>query len=396
MLENNIIEPCYSPWSSPCLLTPKPDGSFRFVTDFRKVNAVTKTDCYPLPRIDSLIDKVGNARFVSKFDLLKGYWQIPLTERAKDISAFCTGSGLYRYLVSPFGMKNSGCTFQRLMDIVVSKLENTDVYVDDLIVDNETTWSDHLALIRALFERLRKFRLTVSLLKCEFARATVHFLGHEVGQGKVLPAEAKIQAIANFPIPENKKAVSRLIGMVGFYRKFCPNLSTVMAPLTDLVSPKVAFVWTDQCREALDKLKRILTSSPVLVTPDYTKEFRLYVDSSDVGSGAALMQQDDDLLEHPVSFYSKKLNKHQRNYSTVEKEALALLLAVRHYDVYLSSSPFPICVFTDHNPLVFVNRMKNDNQRLLRWSLTLQGYNLVICHVKGKDNVFADALSRAV
>ena len=169
-----------------------------------------------------------------------------------------------------------------------------------------------------------------------------------------------------------------------------------MAPLTDLVSPKVQFIWTDQCSEALDKLKRILTSSPVLVTPDYTKEFKLYVDSSDVGSGAALMQEDDNQLEHPVSYFSKKLNKHQRNYSTVEKEALALLLAVKHYDVYLSSSPFAIRVFTDHNPLVFVNRMKNDNQRLLRWSLTLQGYNLIISHVKGKDNVFADALSRAI
>lgn len=182
--------------------------------------------------------------------------------------------------------------------------------------------------------------------------------------------------------------------MVGFYRKFCPNLSFVMSPPTDLVSPKVKLVWDDSCQEALDKVKRILTNHPVLVPADYDKPFKLYVDSSDSGAGASLMQEDENFVEHPISYFSKKLNKYQRNYSTVEKEALALLLAVKFYDVYLSSSPFPILVYTDHNPLCFVNRMKRDNQRLLRWSLTLQEYNLVINHVKGRDNIIADALSR--
>lgn len=191
MLENNIIEPFTSPRSSPCLLAPKPDGSSRFCTDFRRVNAVTKTDCYPLPLIDTLIDQVGSARCVSKFDLLKGYWQVPLTERAKEVSAFCTGNGLFCYLVCPFGMKNSGCTFQRFMDIVVSGLSNTQVYVDDLIVNSETR-SDHEAALRTLFERLRKHKLTVSLAKSDFARATVQYLGHVVGQGKILPATANI------------------------------------------------------------------------------------------------------------------------------------------------------------------------------------------------------------
>ena len=399
MLKNKIIEPCSSPWSSPCLLVPKPDGSHRFCTDFRKVNSVTKTDCYPLPRIDMLIDQVGKARYVTKFDLLKGYWQIPLTERAKEISAFSTGSGLFRYLVMPFGMKNSGSTFQRFMDRIVSGLPDTEVYVDDLIVDTEgpdtqDTWLDHLASIRALFDKLREHTLTVNLGKSDFAKATVKYLGHVVGQGQILPSTAKVQAILEIDPPENRKGVLRIIGMVGAYRRFCPNLSTILAPLTNLVSPKTKFEWTDQCQMALNKIKGILGSYPVLVPPDYTKEFRLYVDCSDVGAGAALVQEHDDSIEHPISYYSKKLLQYQRNYSTVEKEALALLLAVKYFDVYLSSSPFPIQIFTDHNPLVFVNRMKNDNQRLLRWSLTLQEYNLIITHIKGKDNILADTLSR--
>ena len=224
MLDNDIIEPCSSPWSSPCLLVPKPDGSSRFVTDFRKVNAVTKVDCYPLPRIDTLIDEVANAKFVTKLDLLKGYWQIPLTERAKDISAFSNGNNLYRYLVCPFGMRNSGCTFQRFMDIVIRGLEHTKVYVDDLIVYS-STWSEHLDAIRTLFERLKKHNLTVNLVKSEFAKATVQYLGHVVGQGHILPLTAKVQAISAIVPPTNRKALARIIGMIAYYRKFCPNLS---------------------------------------------------------------------------------------------------------------------------------------------------------------------------
>ena len=393
MLKNNIIEPCVSQWASPCLLQEKPDKSWRFITDFRKVNNVTKTDSFPLPRIQDLIDEVGDAQFVSKFDLLKGYWQIPLTERAKDVSSFCTPDGLYRYLVSPFGMKNSGCTFQRFMNMVVSGLKDTEIYVDDIIIHSRS-WDEHVVAIRALFDRLREYQLTVNLVKSEFAQATVQYLGHVVGQGKVLPVAAKIQAILDFSVPENKKAVMRLIGMCAFYRQFCPNLSTVIAPLRDLVGKRTEFRWTRECQEALEKVKRILTSPPVLVSPDYSREFRLYCDSSDVGVGAALMQCDDDDIEHPVSYFSKKLNRCQRNYATVEKEALSLLLAVKHYEVYLGSSPFPTQVFTDHNPLVFINKMKTENQRLLRWSLTLQEYNLCINHIRGPENVIADALSR--
>ena len=395
MLKHDIIEKtdeCPSEWSSPVLLTPKPQG-WRFVTDFRKVNQVTKTDCYPIPRIDSLIDDVSNAKYVSKFDLLKGYWQIPLTERAKEISAFCTHNGLYRYKVSPFGMKNSGCTFQRLMNRVVAKLKHTKVYVDDLIVHTDT-WDEHVRAIQELFDTLIEYNLTVNLVKSDFAHTTVQYLGHEVGQGHILPIMANVQAILDFPVPENRKSVMRLIGMAGFYRKFCPNLSTVIAPLTDLVSPKKPFVWTQTCQIALDRIKRIMTSPPVLVAPNYEKEFILYCDASDVAIGASLMQRDDNGIEHPLSYFSKKLTSYQKNYATVEKEALALLLAVKHYDVYLSSSCHPVQVYTDHNPLTFVHRMKLDNQRLLRWSLTLQEYNLNISHVKGSENLVADALTR--
>ena len=144
MLENNIIEPSQSEWSSPCILVPKPDGTFRFCTDFRKLNAVTKADSYPLPRVDDCIDHIGKAKYVTTFDLLKGYWQIPLTERAKQLSAFVTPKGLYQYRVMPFGMRNVPATFQRMINQIVAGLDGCEAYIDDVIVYSNS-WQEHIA-----------------------------------------------------------------------------------------------------------------------------------------------------------------------------------------------------------------------------------------------------------
>ena len=200
LLENDFIEPSQSNYSSPCILVPKSNGTYRMCTDYRKVNSVTKTDSFPIPRIDDCIDKVGNSKYVTKFDLLKGLWQVPLTDRAKEVSAFATPNGLYEYRVMPFGMKNSPATFQRLVNNVICGLDGCDAYIDDVIIYSDS-WSDHLQRIRKFFERLSEAKLTVNLAKTEFCHATVTFLGHLVGQGQVKPLEAKVNAISEFPVP---------------------------------------------------------------------------------------------------------------------------------------------------------------------------------------------------
>ncbi|RKI44684.1 hypothetical protein D7V67_17065 [Clostridium paraputrificum] len=154
------------------------------------------------------------------------------------------------------------------------------------------------------------------------------------------------------------------------------------------------FAWTNDCDESFKKIKCVLMNSPVLSAPNFDKQFKLTVDASDVGIGAALFQENDDGVDRVVCYFSKKLTKCQKNYSTIEKECLALLLALQHFDVYLNVTLHPILVFTDHNPLTFLHKMSNKNQRLTRWSLLLQEYNIIINHIKGKDNVIADALSR--
>ena len=395
MLKNDIIEESQSNWSSPCILVPKHDGGFRFCTDFRKVNDKTKSDSFPIPRIADCIDQIGNAKFVSTFDMLKGYWQVPLTQRAREISAFVTPSGLYQYKVMPFGMKNAPATFQRMVNKLVRDIDGCEGYIDDVVIFSDN-WSDHIRQIERFFQIMREAKLTINLMKSEFGKATVKYLGHIVGQGQVRPLDAKIQTIVKYPIPTSRKELARFLGMAGYYRNFCLNFSEIAAPLTNLLSKKVKFVWTDDCQMAFDKVKLLLQKSPVLKSPDYEKPFKLIIDSSDVGTGSVLVQEASDGLDHPVSYFSKKFLKYQKNYSVVEKETLGLVLALEHFDVYLGSTPFKIKVYTDHNPLTFLKTMKNKNQRLVRWSLALQEYNLEIQHIPGSENVVADALSRCI
>ena len=395
MLKNDIIEESQSNWSSPCILVPKHDGGFRFCTDFRKVNDKTKSDSFPIPRIADCIDQIGNAKFVSTFDMLKGYWQVPLTQRAREISAFVTPSGLYQYKVMPFGMKNAPATFQRMVNKLVRDIDGCEGYIDDVVIFSDN-WSDHIRQIKHFFQIMREAKLTINLMKSEFGKATVKYLGHIVGQGQVRPLDAKIQTIVKYPIPTSRKELARFLGMAGYYRNFCLNFSDIAAPLTNLLSKKVKFVWTDDCQMAFDKVKLLLQKSPVLKSPDYEKPFKLIIDSSDVGTGSVLVQEASDGLDHPVSYFSKKFLKYQKNYSVVEKETLGLVLALEHFDVYLGSTPFKIKVYTDHNPLTFLKTMKNKNQRLVRWSLALQEYNLEIQHIPGSENVVADALSRCI
>lgn len=395
LLDNGLAVSSYSPWSSPCLLVPKSDGSVRFCTDYRRVNAVTKADSFPLPRMEDCVDKVGSAMFVTKLDLLKGYWQIPLTPRAAEISAFVTPDNLLQYTVMAFGLRNAPATFQRLMNSVLAGVSNCEAYLDDVVIYS-STWDDHLKSLHDVFNRFQEASLTVNLAKCEFGKATVTYLGKQVGQGQVCPVSAKVQAILEFPMPGTKKELRRFLGMVGYYRGFCRNFSDIVLPLTNLLSQSRDFVWSDLCQTAFDSVKSLLCSTPVLKAPNFSVPFKIEVDASASGAGAVLLQEDDHGMDHPVCYFSKKFLKHQLHYSTIEKEALALLLSLQHFEVYVGSSSLPVKVFTDHNPLTFLAKMQNSNQRIMRWALIVQEFNIDICYKKGKENVLADALSRSV
>ncbi|XP_063955624.1 uncharacterized protein LOC135154209 [Lytechinus pictus] len=394
MLEAGIITESDSPYASPLVIVKKKDGALRLCVDYRKLNEVTEFDAYPMPNIEEIIDQLGQAKYITTMDLTKGYWQVPLTAAASKKSAFITPFGLYQFQVMPFGMQGAPATFQRLIDRVLRVASDyATAYIDDIIVFSKT-WKEHLTHLREVLDRLRDAGLTVKPSKCKFARQEVLYLGFVLGGGSVRPEPAKIEAVVNSAQPVTKTDVRAFLGLTGYYRKFIPNYSKVATPLTDLTKksePRLV-KWNDKCTQAFQTLKLALTQAPVLRNPDFDKEFIVQVDASDPGIGAVLSQKNDEGEDHPIAYISRKLLPREVKYAIVEKECMAIVWSVRKFQPYLFGRQF--VVQTDHNPLRWLQQMKNDNARLMRWSLALQAYPMKIEHRSGAKNGNADGLSR--
>ena len=394
MLDLGIIEESNSAWSSPFIMVPKPDGSTRFCVNYKKVNKLSKFDAYPMPLIEEVIEKIGPAKYISKLDLCKGYWQIPLTERSKQYTAFTSPTGLYQFKYLPFGLHGAPATFQRMMDrLLRGKDHYAAAYMDDLVIFSDD-WESHLIHLRDVLETLKQANLTVKPSKCRFGQTSVSYLGHLVGSGQVKPQKTKIEAIESWPKPETKTDVKSFLGVTGYNRKFIPNYADTAAPLSDLTRKKGSnkVVWTPQCNRSFQLLKEALCDNSVLAMPDFSEEFILQTDASDRGLGAVLSQMGNDGKDHPVVFLSRKLKPHEENYATIEKECLAIKWAIESLQYYLLGREFK--VVTDHQPLKWLNEAKEKNKRLTRWSLDLQPFCFHVEHRKGRSNGNADGLSR--
>ncbi|XP_078581557.1 uncharacterized protein LOC144864980 [Branchiostoma floridae x Branchiostoma japonicum] len=394
MEQMGVIEPSNSDWASPVVLVPKKDGSVRFCVDFRKVNAISRFDAYPIPRIDEMLDKLGKAKYITKMDLSRGYWQVPLTEESKRKTAFVTAFGLYQFHTMPFGLHGAAATFQRLMDRVLRGTEEfADGYIDDLDVFSEG-WKDHLSHLREVLTRLREAGLTAKPKKCHIAMTRMPLLGHVVGGGQIRPDEEKVRAVKEFPRPETKSDVRTFLGLTGYYRRFVPGYATIATPLTDLTKKRQpqAVLWSEECERAFQVLKSHLCQEPVLKSPNFEETFILQTDASESGIGAVLTQISGNDEEHPVVYVSRKLLPRERNYSVPEKECLAIKYAVETLHYYLIGRKFVI--MTDHHPLQWLDQMQHRNQRLTRWSLCLQPYQFEVQHRPGRLHANADALSR--
>ncbi len=392
---SGIIEPSFSEWASPIVIVKKKDGKIRICVDYRKLNANTPMDAYPMPRVDELIDRLGKATYITTLDLARGYWQVPVSEKDRLKTAFITPKGLFQFRVMPFGLNGAPATFQRLMDTAIRELEGyTAVYLDDIIIFSKT-WEEHLEHIKAVLTRLRERNLTAKPEKCKFGMRECTYLGHIVGNGRVKPDPEKVRAVESFPRPVTKKQVRGFLGLTGYYRRFIENYSRIAAPLTDLTKKSLPDKanWTQDCENAFNRLKLALIQTPILCNPDFDKEFILQTDASDRGAGAVLSQMDTEGRDRPIAFFSRKFLPREERYSTVEKECLAIKLGVEAFKVYLIGKKFT--VQTDHRSLIWLNKLKEKNNRLARWSLILQQYDYTVVHRAGSANGNADALSRA-
>ena len=403
LLEEDLIEESFSEWSSPIMLLPKPpDASsiatgrpnVRTIIDYRQVNNLCISEPQPLERIDSLIDRIAQSPWVSKFDLSKGYHQVKLTKRSRPITAFCApGFPKYQWKRLPMGLKNSPYQYAYLTQKVLHGLEYCcGVYLDDIVIFS-ATWEDHLKHVKLVLERLKQAGLTVKLAKCYLGCQEIEYLGHMIGLGQMTPKDTKVKALLAAERPQNKKQLQSFLGFANYYSRYLVNYAQISAPLTDMLRKNKQFKWTDQAETSFCKIKSMLAAKPVLTIVNYDKQFYLFVDSSDVAIGAALMQMDDEGKYKPVCYFSKKLTDAQRKYCTTDKEALALVLSVRAFRVYMGGH---VIVYSDHDPLRFMEKMAGASQRLFRWCMEVQPYNLEIRHVPGKDNFVADFLSRSV
>lgn len=392
MMDLGIVEQSTSPYAAPVVIVKKKDGSNRFCCDYRKLNAVTVHDAEPIPDQEEIFAKLVKSTFFSKIDLTRGYWQVPLAEEAKPLTAFITPDGLYQFRTMPFGLVCAPASFSRIMRTLLRGLKGIDNFMDDILV-HSTTWEEHMIALEVLFKRLQGANLTAKPSKCIIGTETVQFLGHKVGKGQLQPLPDKLKAIKDAPQPKTKKELRAFLGLAGYYRRFVPNFASIAAPLSDKTRKGEPnnIVWEDAQENAFKTLKEKLIQAPILRLPDLTKPFSLRTDASDNGIGAILLQEHDE-EQFPVAYASRKLLLREQRYAVMEKECLAIVWAIQKFETYLYGKEFTI--ETDHMPLQYIQKSKCTNGRILRWSLALQSYRFRIIAIKGKDNVGADYLSR--
>ena len=392
MLEMGIVEPSSSPYLSPVVLVKKSDQTVRFCIDFRNLNKITVYDAEPIPNPEEIFSKLATSNYFTKIDLSKGYWQIRLTEDSKEKTAFSTPYGLFQFRKLPFGLVTAPANFSRMMRLLLKGLKDIDNFIDDILEHTET-WDDHIRMLRVLLQRLRDCCLTARPSKCEIGFSSIEFLGHCVGNGKLMMSEEKVKAIVEAPRPETKKQVKSFLGMIGFYRKFVPNFAEIALPLTELTkkgSPN-RVPWEDVHQRSFESLKSYMVSSPILRLPELQKVFILRTDASNTGIGAVLLQESNGVV-FPVAYASKKLLPRETRYSVIERECLALVWGIRKFQMYLYGKEFQ--VETDHYPLIYMQSAKLTNSRVMRWVLSLQPYKFQLKAIKGVHNIGADYLSR--
>jgi len=394
MLESGIIRPSTSPWASPVCLAKKQDGTYRFCIDYRKLNAVTVSDAYPTPNVQDALDSLRGARYFATVDLLSGYWQLGMTERAIRCSAFCTKRGLFEFVRMPFGLKNAPSTFCRAMSTVLRDLlwDICLFYLDDVIIYARTQ-EELLERLDNVLSRLEEHGFKVKPSKCCLFRQHIQFLGHMVSANGIEPSPDKLQAIRDWPIPHCLREVRAFYGTASYYRRFVCNFAKTAEPLTRLFSKHCVFEWTDDAQEAFDKLKRALLQTPVLQFPHPDLPCILDTDASDVAIGAVLSQVVEG-EERPIAFFSRVLDKAQRNYCSTRRELLAVIASLQHFRQYLIGRH--ILLRTDHHSLKWLNTFKRPEGILARWIETLSEFDYTIEHRAGKLHCNADGVSRPI
>ncbi len=331
MLSYEIIRPSASPYSSNTLLTKRKDGAKRFCIDFRTLNKNTIKDTYPAPSVEDIIDRFKGCHYFTQVDLASGYWGIPVSPEDIEKTAFATHRGKFECLRMPFGLCNAQATFQRAMDQLTDKVRGKghngiDAYVDNIVVYSKT-FEEHIATLRCLFFYIEEGNLSLRKDKCEFAKEEIQFLGFIVNGSTVRPTPENVQKVMEFPQPTTRRKLQQFLGMCNFNRKFIPQYSHMVAPLSSLTSSKVKFCWGTEQQHAFNEIKLQLSKAPSLYLADWTREFHIETDASKIAVGAVLFQIDEKGQRLPLGYHSRTLAKSEQGWNTTEQEASRALVS---------------------------------------------------------------------
>ena len=396
LLKNKIIEPVsYSKWAAPIVPVLKPDGTVRICGDYRlTANQACVVNKYPVPRIDDLFATLGGGTVFSKLDMKSAYNQLCLAKESKPLTTINTHRGLFQYNRLCFGIASAPGIFQQLMDNLLKSIPGVAVFLDDILVTGSNR-AEHDARLCEVLGKLQEAGLKLHPTKCEIAVLSVQYLGYSIDATGLKPTPEKVDAIMNAPEPTDVTQLRSYLGMLNFYRKFLERAAQIQKPLNALLEKDIKWEWSSEQKEAFRESKKALLDS-CLVHFDPSLPMVVSADSSNYGLGAVLCHLIEN-VERPVVFVSRTLNKAEQNYCQTEKEALALIFALKRFHHYLWGSKFTL--ITDHKPLL---GLFNPNKpipemasgRIQRWSLMLQAYTFDLFHRSGKSLGTADALSR--
>jgi len=330
-----------SEWAAPTFIIPKKDNTVRFISDFRQLNKCLKRKPYPLPKIQDLLLKLEGFTFGTSLDLNMGYYHIRLDPDSQKLCTIILPWGKYEYLRLPMGLCNSPDVFQEKMNNLLGDLEFIRAYIDDLLILTKGNWEDHLEKLEEVFQRLQKAGLKVNIKKSFFGKDELKYLGYIITRQGIKPMKKKVEALLKIQAPKNRKELRSFIGIINFYRDMWIRRSHTLAPLTKLTSKKSKFKWTEVEQKAFDTIKKIASKETLLAYPDFNKPFEIYTDASNRQLGSVITQN-----KQPIAYFSRKLNQAQKNYTTTERELLAIVETLKEFRNILLGHE--IKIYTDH------------------------------------------------
>ena len=373
-----------SEWAAPTFIIPKKDNTVRFISDFRELNKRIKRQPYPLPKIQDLMLKLEGFSYATSLDLNMGYYHIELDAFSKELCTIILPWGKYEYQRLPMGLCNSPDIFQEKMGDLMSDLEYVRTYIDDLLIITNGNWTDHLDKLEQVLIRLQKAGLKVNAKKSFFGKPELEYLGYWITRKGIQPLPKKVQAITNIKTPTTTKEVRSFVGMINYYRDMWIRRSEILAPLTKLCSTSTKFQWGEEQQKAFELIKKLVSQEVLLAYPNFDELFEIHTDASAYQLGSVISQNG-----RPIAFYSRKLSPAQRNYTTTERELLAIVETLKEFKNILLGHR--IRVYTDHENLTY---KQFNSSRVMRWRLLIEEFGPELVYLQGKKNIVADALSR--